>query len=209
VQSFGDVDRFIYVGLTLVIDLGGVHQQSPRRLTIRGNPGVATILEGGCLDPAGNIIGAIAGSADCSPVSLTPPTASTPNDLRSRKVNLGLQTGSVYELAVLGADRHPSESNHQRTLNGLTTEGQSGFSRCGDGVVAGGEECDCGDEQLVGGRPAECPGPNDNETSGGCSTLCKRGRLCGDGKQELPSSASWARATATRAWEPPGAPSDV
>ena len=185
-QFFGDDDLFIYVNGKLVVDLGGVHQQLPGKVTISGDPGVATILEGGCLDDAGNIIGATAGSDDCSPVNSTPPAASTPDDFRNRKVNLGLQTGRVYELAIFGADRHPPESNYQLTLNGFASKGSTCLPRCGDGVAAGGEECDCGDEQFVGVRPAECPGPNDDDTYGGCKTSCTRGPFCGDGKQQPP-----------------------
>ena len=178
---YGDDDLFIFINGVLVLDLGGVHQQLPGKVSVNGSPGDASVTEGGCLDAAGNITGVTAGSAACSPTNTTPlpPTAATPDDFRVRTVPLGLVTGKVYEIAIFGADRHPPESNYQLTLSGFATTRSACQPRCGDGAVTGGEECDCGDGTVA--VPATCPGSNDNPSYGGCTSQCKWGPYCGDG----------------------------
>lgn len=83
--------------------------------------------------------------------------------------NLGLVDGHVYEIVLLHAERHSSGSNFNLTLNGFTTGKSSCVTQCGDGIVAGVEECDDGD--------------NDG-SYGSCTSVCKRGPSCGDGTRQ-------------------------
>jgi fibro-slime domain-containing protein len=79
----------------------------------------------------------------------------------------GLSAGKVYEIAVFHAQRHPRESNYQLTLPASKITRSSCTSRCGDGIVTAGEECDLG-------------ALNNDDQYGGCTTSCKYGPFCGD-----------------------------
>jgi fibro-slime domain-containing protein len=210
-QFYGDDDTFVFINGVLVIDLGGVHQRLPGKVHVNAD-GSATTQEGGEVYLPGEVLppGAAVGDlipCDGTAAAVDPVTkvafnkvgtgncaaGETTCDCRVRNLTaatLGLvppaagQPGNTYEIAIFERDGHPSESNFQLTLSGFsTTQSQCGPS-CGDGVVTGGEECDCGNGTVP--VPASCTGANSDTTYGGCATTCKWGPYCGDGITQSP-----------------------
>jgi fibro-slime domain-containing protein len=134
----GDDDVWVFINNRLAVDIGGIHTAVNGYLTIDPS-GVASISYG-----------------------VTEGTDTIP----SQTVDLGLQDGQVYEIAVFHAERQTSASTFQLTLQGFATARSECTPICGDGIVSLGEECDDGDND--GGY-------------GECGVGCTLGSFCGDG----------------------------
>jgi fibro-slime domain-containing protein len=88
---------------------------------------------------------------------------------------LGITKGGLYEIVLFHAERHTTSSNFKLTMTGFAPTSSACHSTCGDGIVAGMEQCD--------------PGMTDGGAGGGyngCTADCKRGPFCGDGKVNGP-----------------------
>ena len=147
-QFSGSNEIFVFINGVLVVNLGALHNIIPGRVSIDAN-GNANIQEGGnlympCTNPAGKTtcpaipvgysVGDMVpcdGSANAvDPVTgvafnSTCPSGNPTCDCRQRTLTaaaLGLQTGNTYEIAIFGANRAPTDSQMQITLNGYTTE---------------------------------------------------------------------------------------
>jgi fibro-slime domain-containing protein len=82
--------------------------------------------------------------------------------------NLSLTVGDMYEIAVFQAERHTVASNYKLTLSNFVHAESQCKTTCGDGIVAGEEQCDDGTAKNTGGY-------------GKCNADCTRGPFCGDG----------------------------
>jgi fibro-slime domain-containing protein len=77
----------------------------------------------------------------------------------------GLVVGDVYEIDLFHAERHTNASNFNLTLSGFLHTKSQCVTQCGDGIVAGTEQCD--------------DGVNDG-MYGHCNPDCTYGPHCGD-----------------------------
>jgi fibro-slime domain-containing protein len=83
-------------------------------------------------------------------------------------VDLKMTIGKLYEAVVFQAERWCCGSNYMLTLANFVAGRSQCGPTCGDGTIAGTEECDNGADNADG-------------TYGGCTTECKFGPFCGDG----------------------------
>ncbi|MBO4350321.1 MAG: DUF4215 domain-containing protein, partial [Proteobacteria bacterium] len=83
---------------------------------------------------------------------------------------LDIYENGIYPIKLFQAERDDSGSDYKLTLSGFLNTGKATCQKaCGDGKIAGDEECDNG-------------AANDDNLYNGCTTECKRGPYCGDGK---------------------------
>jgi fibro-slime domain-containing protein len=157
----GDDDVWVFVNRKLAVDLGGIHTPVEGQIVLNATGGgtvTVTPTEGAACKTQGVV--------------------STCTGAQS-KVDLGMSNNGVYEIVVFQAERAWWGSTYKLTLSGFNDLPSACTPACGDGITVADEECDCG-TTGTGPLPAGCPGPNDDNTYGGCTTKCTWGGFCGD-----------------------------
>jgi fibro-slime domain-containing protein len=122
----GDDDVWVFINGKLAVDLGGIHSPVSGNIVIGSNGNGTTTVT----------------SYDDQGVATTPTTSTA---------NLGLQDGTVYQIAVFQAERQTTGSSYKLTLSGFNAAPSVCKPKCGDGVLEMGEECDDGDMNGKGG----------------------------------------------------------
>ena len=184
-------DLFVYINGKLVADLGGTHQHIPAHVAVEFATATATIVEGGRLATVTGLTPACPGNDPYTTLTTNAQTNTDGNghsnctiadcDCRTRTVDLGLQPGRSYELAIFAANRH-SPQYDLNILAGLPNDNMSACApRCGDGVRTGGEQCDCGDSAATASTDPWCNGMANINAYGGCATDCRFAGSCGNG----------------------------
>jgi fibro-slime domain len=157
----GDDDVWVFVNRKLAVDIGGIHTPVEGQIVLNATGGgtvTVTPTEGAACKTQGVV-------STCTGVQ--------------SKVDLGMSNNGVYEIVVFQAERAWWGSTYKLTLSGFNDLPSACTPTCGDGVTVADEECDCGDGTKP--APASCPGSNNDDTYGGCTTKCKWGGFCGDG----------------------------
>jgi fibro-slime domain-containing protein len=146
----GDDDVWVFVNRKLAVDIGGIHTPVSGTITLNANGG---------------------GTATVTQVTDCGATGGTACAKTTKTVNLGMQDGGVYEIALFQAERQTRASTYKLTLSGFNDSASSCKAICGDSVVSPGEQCDNGTDKNVGGY-------------NNCSPDCLLGPYCGDGNPD-------------------------
>ena len=156
----GDDDVWVFVNRKLAVDMGGIHTPVEGQIVLNATGG-------------GTVTVTPSAGAACK----TEGVLSTCTGVQS-KVDLGMVNNGVYEIVVFQAERAWNGSTYKLTLSGFNDLPSACVPTCGDGIMVGDEECDCGDGTVP--VPGSCVGPNSDSTYGGCTTKCTWGTFCGD-----------------------------
>lgn len=124
VQVNGDDDLYVFVNGVLVIDSGGTHNRLPGKVSIDPT-GVASITEGGFVDALGNIVPCPSNDPRDPYLTVCGVKASAGVDCRQRTVDLRMEVGKIYELAIFGAERSPTASSYELTVSGMSRQKSS------------------------------------------------------------------------------------
>jgi fibro-slime domain-containing protein len=111
----------------------------------------------------GRLYGTIALGADGHGLNCTGQDCAPVTD-----IDFVMSVGSIYEVVVFHAERHPGESNYFLTLANFLAGQTECAPRCGDGVQTPDEACDLGEASNTGSH-------------GGCNADCSLAPYCGDG----------------------------
>ncbi|HJX63815.1 MAG TPA: DUF4215 domain-containing protein [Polyangia bacterium] len=148
----GDDDVWVFVNRKLAVDLGGIHTPVEGQIVLNATGG-------------GTVTVTPTAGAACK----TEGVLSSCTGVQS-KVDLGMTNNGVYEIVVFQAERAWKGSTYKLTLSGFNDLPSACGPICGDGVVAPGEQCDNGKDNLGGYNQ--------------CGSNCLLGPYCGDGKVE-------------------------
>lgn len=100
--------------------------------------------------------------------------SSESNGVDTTPSGLSLEHGKVYEVKVFQAERNPGASSFKLTLSGFDAGRSQCAAICGDGIIAGSEMCDDGENNSPEGETAH----------NRCAFDCTLGAYCGDGVKQ-------------------------